>query len=205
MDERRAMLTMLDDRRWDERRSCWVGHTVTGAVAKPAAAAALAAAAAAALAATAAAAAAAAAAALVALAPSSALPPTSPEMTTELSPRMVDEEEEDADGVRALGPSAPHHQAIPTSMVEPSMTMAMATGSAYPPPQQQQGLSQVATKGPGEADGKVPLEARAADGSANRCWGAELKGGDASTCEPGFQCGKVALTLTMALTLALTC
>ena len=83
------------------------------------------------------------------------------------------------------------------------MTMAMATGSAYPPPQQQHGLSQIAI-GPGTAVGKVPLEGRAADGSANRCWGAELKGGDAFGCEPGFQCGKVALTLPLSLGLTPT-
>jgi hypothetical protein len=59
------------------------------------------------------------------------------------------------------------------SMVEPSL---MAMAMAYPPPQQH-GL-RIAPPRPPE----TPL---------NRCWGAELKGGDATTCQPGFQCGKV--------------
>ena len=59
------------------------------------------------------------------------------------------------------------------SAAEPSM---MAMAMAYPPPQQH-GL-RIAPPRPPE----TPL---------NRCWGAELKGGDASTCQPGFQCGKV--------------
>ena len=58
-------------------------------------------------------------------------------------------------------------------MVEPSL---MAMAMAYPPPQQH-GL-RIAPPRPPE----TPL---------NRCWGAELKGGDATTCQPGFQCGKV--------------
>ena len=59
------------------------------------------------------------------------------------------------------------------SVAEPSM---MAMAMAYPPPQQH-GL-RIAPPRPPE----TPL---------NRCWGAELKGGDATTCQPGFQCGKV--------------
>merc|ERR1740124_918948 len=32
---------------------------------------------------------------------------------------------------------------------------------------------------------------RPPDAPLTRCWGAEFKGGDCSTCEPGFSCGKV--------------